>query len=160
MAAHAARRAAASAAGADAELNGELAVVAGSCGPGNLHFINGLFDANRNRVPVSRSPRTSCLAEIGSSYFQETHPQELFRECSVYSELVGDPSQLPWVLEIAMRTAIEKRGVAVVVVPGDVFFGADAPSRRATAPIADALECGRRCLGLEGGIPSGTVPRR
>lgn len=126
--------AAAFAAGADAELNGELAVVAGSCGPGNLHFINGLFDANRTRVPVLAIASHIPSAEIGSSYFQETHPQELFRECSVYSELVGDPAQLPWVLEIAMRTAIEKRGVAVVVVPGDVFF-ADAPDRRATAPI-------------------------
>ena len=126
--------AAAFAAGADAELNGELAVVAGSCGPGNLHFINGLFDANRNRVPVLAIASHIPSAEIGSTYFQETHPQELFRECSVYSELVGDPSQLPWVLEIAMRTAIEKRGVAVVVVPGDVFF-ADAPDRRLTAPI-------------------------
>ena len=126
--------AAAFAAGADAELNGELAVVAGSCGPGNLHFINGLFDANRNRVPVLAIASHIPSAEIGSSYFQETHPQELFRECSVYSELVGAPAQLPWVLEIAMRTAVEKRGVAVVVVPGDVFF-ADAPGRRATAPI-------------------------
>jgi len=93
-----------------------------------------LFDANRTRVPVLAIASHIPSAEIGSSYFQETHPQELFRECSVYSELVGDPSQLPWVLEIAMRTAVEKRGVAVVVVPGDVFF-ADAPSRRATAPI-------------------------
>ena len=126
--------AAAFAAGADAELNGELAVVAGSCGPGNLHFINGLFDANRTRVPVLAIASHIPSAEIGGNYFQETHPQELFRECSVYSELVGDPAQLPWVLEIAMRTAIEKRGVAVVVVPGDVFF-ADAPDRRATAPI-------------------------
>ena len=126
--------AAAFAAGADAELTGDLAVVAGSCGPGNLHFINGLFDANRNRVPVLAIASHIPSAEIGSTYFQETHPQELFRECSVYSELVGDPAQLPWVLEIAMRTAVEKRGVAVVVVPGDVFF-ADAPDRRATAPI-------------------------
>ncbi|GAA3035556.1 ubiquinone-dependent pyruvate dehydrogenase [Microbacterium dextranolyticum] len=126
--------AAAFAAGADAELNGELAVVAGSCGPGNLHFINGLFDANRNRVPVLAIASHIPSAEIGSAYFQETHPQELFRECSVYSELVGDPAQLPWVLEIAMRTAVEKRGVAVVVVPGDVFFQ-DAPERRPTAAI-------------------------
>ena len=100
----------------------------------SLHFINGLFDANRNRVPVLAIASHIPSAEIGSTYFQETHPQELFRECSVYSELVGDPAQLPWVLEIAMRTAVEKRGVAVVVVPGDVFF-ADAPDRRATAPI-------------------------
>ncbi|MCT9002958.1 ubiquinone-dependent pyruvate dehydrogenase [Microbacterium memoriense] len=126
--------AAAFAAGGEAALTGELAVVAGSCGPGNLHFINGLYDANRNRVPVLAIASHIPSAEIGSGYFQETHPQELFRECSVYTELVGDASQLPWVLEIAMRTAVEKRGVAVVVVPGDVFFQ-DAPSRRATAPI-------------------------
>lgn len=126
--------AAAFAAGADADLNGGLAVVAGSCGPGNLHFINGLFDANRNRVPVLAIASHIPSAEIGSTYFQETHPQELFRECSVYVELVGDPAQLPWVLETAMRTAVEKRGVAVVVVPGDVFFQ-DAPKRRPTAPI-------------------------
>jgi pyruvate dehydrogenase (quinone) len=125
---------AAFAAAAEAEMTGELAVVAGSCGPGNLHFINGLFDAQRSRVPVLAIASHIPSAEIGSGYFQETHPQELFRECSVYTELVSDPSQLPWVLEIAMRTAVEKRGVAVVVVPGDVFF-ADAPDRRPSAPI-------------------------
>lgn len=129
--------AAAFAAGAEAEITGELAVVAGSCGPGNLHFINGLFDANRNRVPVLAIASQIPSTEIGSGYFQETHPQELFRECSVYVELVGDASQLPWVLEIAMRAAVEKRGVAVVVVPGDVFFR-DAPERRETAPIRAA----------------------
>lgn len=125
---------AAFAAAAEAEMTGQLAVVAGSCGPGNLHFINGLFDAQRSRVPVLAIASHIPSSEIGSGYFQETHPQELFRECSVYSELVGDPSQLPWVLEIAMRTAIEKRGVAVVVVPADVFF-ANAPDRRPSAPI-------------------------
>ncbi|MGV9193607.1 ubiquinone-dependent pyruvate dehydrogenase [Microbacterium sp. MC2] len=130
--------AAAFAAGADAELTGDLAVVAGSCGPGNLHFINGLFDAHRNRVPVLAIASHIPSSEIGGGYFQETHPQELFRECSVYCEMVGDPSQLPWVLEIAMRSAVEKRGVAVVVVPGDVFFR-DAPDRRASAPIRRAL---------------------
>ena len=112
--------AAAFAAGAEAEITGELAVCAGSCGPGNLHLINGLFDANRTRVPVLAIAAQIPSQEIGSTYFQETHPQELFRECSVYSEFVGHPSQMPRVLEIAMRTAIEKRGVAVVVIPGDV----------------------------------------
>lgn len=126
--------AAAFAAGADAEITGELAVVAGSCGPGNLHFINGLFDANRTRVPVLAIASHIPSTEIGGGYFQETHPQELFRECSVYVELVGDPSQLPWVLDNAMRAAVQKRGVAVVVVPGDVFFK-DAPTRRPGAPI-------------------------
>ncbi|WP_375385108.1 ubiquinone-dependent pyruvate dehydrogenase [uncultured Microbacterium sp.] len=126
--------AAAFAAAAEAEVTGELAVVAGSCGPGNLHFINGLFDAQRSRVPVLAIASHIPSAEIGSGYFQETHPQELFRECSVYSELVSDAAQLPWVLEIAMRAAVERRGVAVVVVPADVFFQ-DAPERRASAPI-------------------------
>jgi len=130
--------AAAFAAGADAELNNELSVVAGSCGPGNLHFINGLFDANRNRVPLLAIASHIPSTEIGSNYFQETHPQELFRECSVYCELISDPSQLPWVLEFAIRAAVEKRGVAVVVVPGDVFFK-DAPERRPSAPIRRAV---------------------
>jgi pyruvate dehydrogenase (quinone) len=126
--------AAAFAAAADAALTGELAVCAGSCGPGNLHLINGLFDANRSRVPVLAIAAQIPAAEIGSGYFQETHPQELFRECSVYTELVSVPEQLPRVLEIAMRTAIEKRGVAVVVVPGEIFLTATA-GRVKSAPI-------------------------
>jgi pyruvate dehydrogenase (quinone) len=126
--------AAAFAAAGEAQITGQLAVVAGSCGPGNLHFINGLFDAQRSRVPVLAIASHIPSAEIGSGYFQETHPQELVRECSVYVELVSDVEQLPWVLEIAMRAAVEKRGVAVIVVPGDVFF-ADAPDRRPSAPI-------------------------
>lgn len=125
---------AAFAAAAEAAVTEELAVVAGSSGPGNLHFINGLFDAQRSHVPVLAIASHIPLAEIGSDYFQETHPQELFRECSVYTELVSDASQLPWVLEIAMRTAVEERGVAVVVVPGDVFYQ-DAAERRPSAPI-------------------------
>jgi pyruvate dehydrogenase (quinone) len=112
--------AAAFAAAADAELTGELAVCAGSCGPGNLHLINGLFDAQRSRVPVLAIAAHIPSEEIGSNYFQETHPQELFRECSVYTELVSSAEQMPRVLEIAMRAAIERRGVAVVVLPGDV----------------------------------------
>lgn len=111
---------AAFAAAADAALTGNLAVVAGSCGPGNLHLINGLYDANRSRVPVLAIAAHIPTVEIGSNYFQETHPQDVFREASVYSEYVAQPSQMPRVLEIAMRTAIERRGVAVVVIPGDV----------------------------------------
>lgn len=111
---------AAFAAAADAELTGELAVCVGSCGPGNLHLINGLFDANRSRVPVLAIAAQIPSQEIGSGYFQETHPQQLFSECSVYAELVAHPAQMPRVMEIAMRTAIEKRGVAVLVIPGDV----------------------------------------
>jgi pyruvate dehydrogenase (quinone) len=115
---------AAFAAAGEAAITGELAVCAGSCGPGNLHLINGLFDANRSRVPVLAIAAHIPSAEIGGNYFQETHPQELFRECSVYCELVGIPGQFPHVLEIAMRSAVEKRGVAVLVVPGDVLVQA------------------------------------
>ncbi|CAH0218686.1 MULTISPECIES: ubiquinone-dependent pyruvate dehydrogenase [unclassified Microbacterium] len=122
---------AAFAAAADAAITGDLAVVAGSCGPGNLHLINGLFDANRSRVPVLAIAAHIPTQEIGSGYFQETHPQELFRECSVYVEYVADPVQMPRVLEIAMRAAIEERGVAVIVIPGDVAL-AEVPENRAT----------------------------
>lgn len=123
--------AAAFAASAEAELTGELAVCAGSCGPGNLHLINGLFDANRSRVPMLAIAAHIPTAEIGSGYFQETHPQELFRECSVYVEYVADPTQMPRLLEIAMREAVEKRGVAVLVIPGDVLL-AEAKDDRIT----------------------------
>lgn len=112
---------AAFAAAADAALTGALAVCAGSCGPGNLHLINGLFDAQRSRVPVLAIAAHIPLAEVGSDYFQETHPQNLFRECSVYCELVSTPEQAPRILELAMRAAIEENGVAVVVVPGEIF---------------------------------------
>lgn len=112
--------AAAFAAAADAELTGDLAVCLGSCGPGNLHLINGLFDAQRNRVPVLAIAAQIPSAEIGSGYFQETHPQNLFQECSVYCEMVSDPQQMPRMLHTAMRAAIQQRGVAVLVVPGDV----------------------------------------
>ncbi|GAA4192485.1 ubiquinone-dependent pyruvate dehydrogenase [Microbacterium oryzae] len=122
---------AAFAAAADAALTGELAVAAGSCGPGNLHLINGLYDAQRSRVPVLAIAAHIPTSEIGTNYFQETHPQELFRECSVYVEYVADPSQMPRILEIAMRAAIEQRGVAVIVIPGDVAL-ADAASERVT----------------------------
>jgi pyruvate dehydrogenase (quinone) len=122
------------AAAAEAALTGELAVCAASCGPGNLHLINGLFDANRSRVPVLAIAAQIPGEEIGSGYFQETHPQELFRECSVYSELVSIPEQLPGVLEIAMRTALARGGVGVVVIPGAVFL-ADSPPDAKAVPV-------------------------
>ena len=128
--------AAAFAAAAEAALTGELAVCAGSCGPGNLHLINGLFDANRSRVPVLAIAAQIPREEIGGTYFQETHPDQLFRECSVYCELVSVPEQLPRLLQIAMRTAVQRGGVAVVVVPGEVFL-ADAPSAGVT-PVRTA----------------------
>src|SRR5262245_30194711 len=111
---------AAFAAGAEAQMTGRLAVCAGSCGPGNLHLINGLYECHRNRVPVLAIAAQIPSAEIGGGYFQETHPEFLFRECSHFCELVSQPSQMPRVLDIAMRTALGKGGVAVIVLPGDV----------------------------------------
>jgi pyruvate dehydrogenase (quinone) len=113
--------AAAFAAGAESQLTGELAVCAGSCGPGNLHLINGLYDCQRSRVPVLAIAAQVPSQEIGSGYFQETDPQHIFRDCSHYCAMVSQADQMPRVLGIAMRTAIAKRGVAVVVVPGDVL---------------------------------------
>ena len=115
---------AAFAAGAEAHLTGELAVCAGSCGPGNMHLINGLYDCQRNRVPVVAIAAHIPSAEIGSGYFQETDPKHLFAQCSHYCELVSQPSQMPRVLEIAIQTAISRRGVAVIVLSGDVALRA------------------------------------
>ncbi|MET1028518.1 MAG: ubiquinone-dependent pyruvate dehydrogenase [Dongiaceae bacterium] len=122
--------AAAFAAGAEAHLTGNLAVCAGSCGPGNLHLINGLFDCHRSGVPVLAIAAHIPSAEIGRGYFQETHPDALFRECSHYCELVSHPEQLPAVLESAIRAAVGRRGVAVVVIPGDIAL------QEVSAPIS------------------------
>ena len=111
---------AAFAAGAEAQLTGQLTVCAGSCGPGNLHLINGLYDCHRSRVPVLAIAAQIPSAEIGSGYFQETHPEHLFAQCSHYCELISQPEQMPRVLEIAMQTAIARRGVSVIALPGDV----------------------------------------
>src|SRR6266404_3032202 len=112
--------AAAFAAGAEAHLTGRLAVCAGSCGPGNLHLINGLYDCHRSRVPVLAIAAQIPSNEIGSGYFQETKPEHLFAQCSHYCELVSQPEQMPRVLEIAIQTALSRRGVSVVAIPGDV----------------------------------------
>lgn len=111
---------AAFAAGAEAHLTGNLAVCAGSCGPGNLHLINGLYDCHRSRVPVLAIAAQIPSDEIGSGYFQETHPEHLFAQCSHYCESISEPAQMPRVLEIAIQTAISRRGVAVISLPGDV----------------------------------------
>jgi pyruvate dehydrogenase (quinone) len=157
---------AAFAAAGEAAVTGQLAVCAASCGPGNLHLINGLFDANRSRVPVLAIAAHIPRVEIGGGYFQETHPQELFRECSVYSELVSVPEQLPRLLEIAMRAALERGGVAVLVIPGEIFLhraaaGSPArairrtasvirPSDEALAAAADVLNRAERATILAG----------
>lgn len=111
---------AAFAASGEAQVTNELAVCAGSCGPGNLHLINGLFDAHRSRTPVLAIAAHIPSAEIGSGYFQETHPDQLFKECSHYCELISHPDQLPYVIENAIRAAVGKKGVAVIVLPGDI----------------------------------------
>jgi pyruvate dehydrogenase (quinone) len=127
---------AAFAAGAEAHLTDQLAVCAGSCGPGNLHLINGLFDCQRSRVPVLAIAAHIPSPEIGSGYFQETHPQDLFQECSHYCESISVANQVPRVVEVAIREAVGKRGVSVVVIPGDVALQ---PASGAPAPKAEGL---------------------
>ncbi|MGW5121892.1 pyruvate dehydrogenase [Streptomyces noursei] len=120
--------AAAFAAGAEAQLTGKLAACAGSCGPGNLHLINGLYDAHRSMAPVLALASHIPSSEIGTSYFQETHPDRLFAECSHYSELISNPRQMPRVVQTAIQHAVGQGGVAVVSLPGDVAAEA-APER-------------------------------
>ncbi|TDV06916.1 ubiquinone-dependent pyruvate dehydrogenase [Paraburkholderia caballeronis] len=151
---------AAFAAGADAASTGRLAVCAGSCGPGNLHLINGLYDCHRNRVPVLAIAAHIPSTEIGLGYFQETHPQQLFKECSHYVELVTNASQFPRVLATALRTAIDDSGVAVIVLPGDVAL-LEAPeetpswtqsARPAAAPPAADIDRLADLLNHSGGV--------
>jgi pyruvate dehydrogenase (quinone) len=139
---------AAFAAGAEAHLTGELAVCCGSCGPGNLHLINGLFDCHRSGVPVLAIAAHIPSTEIGLDYFQATHPESLFKECSYYVELVSRPELLPQILLRAMRVAVARRGVAVVVMPGDVALKPQAakiphwlvPAKPVIQPDADDLQ--------------------
>ena len=126
------------AAGAEAQLSGRLAACAGSCGPGNLHLINGLFDAHRSYAPVLAIAAQIPSSEIGTGFFQETHPDQLFRECSHYCELVSHPSQMPRTAQLAMQHAISRRGVAVIALPGDV-----AASPMPTDDVSHALVMSR-----------------
>ncbi|MFJ4876479.1 pyruvate dehydrogenase [Streptomyces sp. NPDC088745] len=111
---------AAFAAGAEAQVTGKLAACAGSCGPGNLHLINGLFDAHRSMAPVLALASHIPSAEIGLNFFQATHPDKLFDECSHYNELISTPKQMPRVLQSAIQHAVGRGGVGVVSLPGDV----------------------------------------
>jgi len=153
--------AAAFAAAGEASVTGQLAACAGSCGPGNLHLINGLFDAHRSGLPVLAIAAHIPLAEVGRGYFQETHPPELFRECSLYAELVSVPEQLPGVLEIAMRSALERGGVAVVVIPPEILLApapaeararAIRPTRSIVRPEDDDLGRAARVLNGAGAV--------
>ena len=116
--------AAAFAAGAEAQLTGKLAVCAGSCGPGNMHLINGLYDAHRSNAPVLAIAAQVPSEQIGTSYFQETRPEALFRECSYYCETIASAKQMPRVLQIAIQTAVSLKGVSVVSLSGDVAMQA------------------------------------
>ncbi|MFD6344616.1 pyruvate dehydrogenase [Streptomyces roseolus] len=124
---------AAFAAGAEAQVTGRLAACAGSCGPGNLHLINGLYDAHRSMAPVLALASHIPSSEIGLGYFQETHPDQLFRECSHYSELISNPKQMPRLLHTAVQHAVGRGGVSVVALPGDI---ADQPAPEKSAGSA------------------------
>ncbi len=128
--------AAAFAAGAEAQLTGRLAVCAGSAGPGNTHLVQGLYDAHRSGAPVLALASHIPSAQIGTGFFQETHPEKLFDECSHYCELIGRPEQMPRVLRIAIQHALGRGGVAVVVDAG----------RRCASPgrTPDRNECAGR----------------
>ena len=140
--------AAAFAASAEAQLTGKLAVCAGSCGPGNLHLINGLYDANRTGAPVLAIASHIPSVQIGSTYFQETHPDRIFEECSVYNELISSAAQSPRTVNSAIRHAVGIGGVSVITLPGDVsdlkavdHVPTYAPARPATlAPNATDIE--------------------
>jgi pyruvate dehydrogenase (quinone) len=163
------------AAGSEAHLTGNLAVCAGSCGPGNMHLINGLYDCYRSRVPVLAIAAHIPISEIGSTYFQETHPELLFRECSQYCELISHADQVPRVLEIAIRTAVSLRGVAVVVLPGDVALqeavssrpfipfeqpkAVVCPSKEEVARLADVLNSAHKVTILGGAGCAGAHPQ-
>ncbi len=108
------------AAGAEAQLTGRLAVCAGSSGPGCIHLINGLYDAHRSLAPVLAIAAHIPSTEIGTGYFQESHPERIFVDCSHYCELISSPKQMPRTLQIAMQHSIAQRGVSVIVLPGDV----------------------------------------
>ncbi|KUN88745.1 pyruvate dehydrogenase [Streptomyces griseoruber] len=125
---------AAFAAGAEAQITGRLAACAGSCGPGNLHLINGLYDAHRSMAPVLALASHIPSAEIGLGYFQETHPDQLFRECSHYCELISSPKQMPRLLHTAIQNAVGRGGVSVVTLPGDVA-SAPAPEKAAATAL-------------------------
>ncbi|MFY9841978.1 MAG: pyruvate dehydrogenase [Terriglobales bacterium] len=135
---------AAFAAGAEAQLTGKLAVCAGSCGPGNLHLINGLFDAHRSNAPVLAIASHIPSSEIGTGYFQETHPEILFKECSHYCELISNPKQFERVLHIAMQSAVGKGGVGVIVLPGDVA-GMEMPKDGTTRSVVGHRPSIRPC---------------
>jgi pyruvate dehydrogenase (quinone) len=158
------------AAAAEAQVTGQLAVCAGSCGPGNTHLLQGLYDAHRSGAPVVAIASHIQSQEIGMGFFQETHPERTFQDCSYWCEVVT-PKQMPHTLRVAIQTAIGRRGVSVVVLPGDLAAeesgGPTVPTALVSRPspvrpvpeqvqaLADALNaartvtlfCGAGCAG-------------
>src|SRR4051812_5409680 len=149
------------AAGAEAQLTGRLAACAGSCGPGHVHLINGLYDCHASAAPVLAIAAHIPSHEIGTQYFQETHPERLFLECSHYCEIVSNAGQMPRAAQVAIQTALGRRGVSVMIVSGDTsmqnleesdgrpqpaFVGRPCvrPSDHDLAPLADMLNAGKR----------------
>ncbi|MER5648191.1 pyruvate dehydrogenase [Streptosporangium sp. NPDC002524] len=117
------------AAAAEAQVTGRLAVCAGSCGPGNTHLVQGLYDAHRSGAPVLALASHIPSPQIGTGFFQETHPERLFLECSHFCDMISTPEQMPRVLRVAVQQAVGLGGVSVVVLPGDV---AHLPAARPT----------------------------
>lgn len=108
------------AAGAEAQLNGQLACCAGSSGPGHVHLLNGLYDAHRSGAPVIAIASTIGTQEFGTRYFQETNTIKLFDDCSYYNEIATTPHQFPRMLQAAIQTAVSSKGVSVIGLPGDL----------------------------------------
>src|SRR4051794_13241257 len=127
------------AAAAEAQLTGRLAVCAGSCGPGNTHLVQGVYDAHRTGAPVLAIASRIPSEQIGTDFFQETHPERLFIDCSHYCEQITQPEQMPRMLRTAIQHALGLGGVSVVVLPGDI---AQRPVANPTIPSAFLTEKG------------------
>ena len=136
------------AASAEAQLTGNLAVCAGSCGPGNLHLINGLFDAHKTLAPVLAIAAQIPSSEIGTDFFQETHPERLFLDCSHFCQLIASEKQMPRLLQIAMQTSVSRGGVSVIVLPGDVVWRRRLRQCARRSPATWKTSSGAHCVYL------------
>jgi pyruvate dehydrogenase (quinone) len=123
------------AAAAEAQLTGRLAVCAGSCGPGNTHLIQGLYDADRSGAPVLAIASHIPSTQIGTGFFQETHPERVFVDCSHYCELVSQAAQMPRIARTAVQHALGRGGVAVLAIPGDVLHRTAVKPTGTSAPL-------------------------
>lgn len=108
------------AAGAEAYMTGTLTACAGSCGPGSLHFINGIYESNRNRAPLILIASQVATSELGIDFPQEVEFKPLYSHCSVFCEAINNPGEARRLATLAAQTALNKRGVSVLIVPGDI----------------------------------------